>query len=454
MSALTAIDNPALVAMASFVLEDGRRWGEAAQPWQWADAAAILDECGVPYHYLTRPRGGSKTSDVAAAILAVMLVQAPRGARLYALAADRDQGALLLSAMREFISRTRFLQDALEVTAYRVVARDRDVVLEILAADASGTWGLTPYFLAIDEIAQWAQTPRSFELFDALRTATVKRRARLVVITTAGEPTHFANAVREHARIDPLWRLHEVPGPVPWLPEELLEEQRRALPESTFRRLHLNQWAESEDRLATVEQLRQLVTHESPLAPRRDTSYVIGLDIGLVNDLTAAALCHREPAEDGGARPARVVVDHVQVWSGSRERPVQLMDVRDWLIDTARRYHDVQIVTDPYQAAAMTQELWQTYSIRAHDYFFNQASVGRLASTLVLAIRNRALALPNDEALLDELARVRLKEPSPNTYRLDHDRGEHDGRAIAIALAAEHLLARAASPGPRLRWLV
>ena len=48
MSALATVDNPALVAMASFVLEDGRRWGEAAQPWQWADAAAILDESGVP----------------------------------------------------------------------------------------------------------------------------------------------------------------------------------------------------------------------------------------------------------------------------------------------------------------------------------------------------------------------------------------------------------------------
>jgi hypothetical protein len=70
-------------------------------------------------------------------------------------------------------------------------------------------------------------------------------------------------------------------------------------------------------------------------------------------------------------------------------------------------------------------------------------SVGRLASTLHLLLRNRRLALPDDPELLEELANVRLRETSPGVLRMDHDPSRHDDRAIALALAAHRLLERA-----------
>jgi hypothetical protein len=71
---------------------------------------------------------------------------------------------------------------------------------------------------------------------------------------------------------------------------------------------------------------------------------------------------------------------------------------------------------------------------------FSASSVGRLASTLHLALRNRALALPDDDALISELANLRLKETSPGVVRLDHDGSGHDDRAVALALCVHHLL--------------
>ena len=66
-------------------------------------------------------------------------------------------------------------------------------------------------------------------------------------------------------------------------------------------------------------------------------------------------------------------------------------------------------------------------------------------------IRDRALELPDDPELLDELANVRLRETLPGVYRLDHDQGSHDDRAISLALGAEHLLAnRAPSFAPEV----
>jgi phage FluMu gp28-like protein len=84
--------------------------------------------------------------------------------------------------------------------------------------------------------------------------------------------------------------------------------------------------------------------------------------------------------------------------------------------------------------------------IRVSEFTFSSASVGRLASTLHLLLRNRALSLPDDSELIDELANVRLRETSPGVLRMDHDTGRHDDRAIALALAAQGLLARSQVP--------
>jgi hypothetical protein len=237
-------ESAALDLMYALVLEDGRRWGEAAAGFQRADAAAVLDASSpTPYHYLTRSRGGSKTADLAGMAIAAMLAQLPRGARLYGLAADRDQGRLLLDSISGYSARTPELKNALRVDSFRVTAPRSGSVLEVLAADAPGAWGLRPAFLIVDEIAQWATTDGPRRLWEATSSAVAKvRDARLVVLTSAGDPAHWAHGVLEHAVADPLWRVQEVRGPAPWLDEERLAEQRRRLPESSYRRLFLNEW--------------------------------------------------------------------------------------------------------------------------------------------------------------------------------------------------------------------
>jgi hypothetical protein len=77
---------------------------------------------------------------------------------------------------------------------------------------------------------------------------------------------------------------------------------------------------------------------------------------------------------------------------------------------------------------------------RVVEYSFTAASVGRLAVGLHNALRNRALVLPDDPDLIDELSNVRIKETSPNTYRLDDDQDQHDDRAISLALCIQHPL--------------
>jgi phage terminase large subunit-like protein len=464
------------------VLEDGRRWGEAAFDWQWVDARAVLDQGSqTPYHFLTRGRGSSKTADLAGIAVAAMLDQAPAGSRLYGLAADRDQGRLLLDSIQGYAARTPMLQGALDVQTYRAVAVRTGTMLEVLAADAPGAWGLRPWLVIVDELAQWPSTPSVRNLWEAVTSAVAKRAdARLAVLTSAGDPAHWSAKVLEHARADPLWRVHEVPGPAPWLDVARLEEQRRRLPESSYRRLFLNEWTSAEDRLASVDDLRACVVLDGPLAAQERFRYAIGLDVGLKRDRTVAVVAHPEPLHGGASggppsepecvvedftvhssglrtwtrrrkdRPPgqeapvtghRIVLDRIEVWQGSRLLPVRLQEVEDWIAQASLSYGRARLVFDPYQAVGLAQRL-RARGVQAEEFTFSQSSVGRLASTLHLLIRNRALALPGDEELLDELANIRLRETSPGVVRLDHDPDRHDDRAVALALVAQHLLQR------------
>jgi phage terminase large subunit-like protein len=411
-------------------IEDGRSWLDAAYPFQREDALAVL-EGERPYSFLTRARGASKTCDLAAVALALLLT-AERRERAYWLAADQEQGRLAVDAVVGYCDRTPTLRDALTVTASAVEAKATGARLDVLAADAASSWGLRPAAVFVDELTMWQDARGQRQLWEAVSSACAKRAdARLVVLCTAGDPAHFSRRILDHALTSPLWRVNEVPGPCPWMTADRLAEQRARLLPSTSARLFENLWTASEDRLASPEELRECVTLDGSLEPDPARRYLIGLDVGLKRDRTVAAVAHREDR--------RVVLDRMAVWQGSRLRPVKLEAVEEWLIEASARYNRARVVLDPWQAVGTLQRL-KAKGVRADEHPFTPQSVGRLAASLFNAIRDRALALPADEDLLDELAHVRLRESSPGVFRLDHDAGRHDDRAIALGLVVIELL--------------
>ena len=416
--------------LSRLVIEDGRRWIEAAEDFQLADALAVL-EGERPYQFLTRARGGSKTTDLAAVAMSDLLTLTVAD-RLYWIGADSDQGALALDAIAGFAARSDWIGSRIEIQNRRVVVTATGATLDILAADAAGAWGLRPRAIYADELSQWADTAAPRRLWEALSTAVAKRSdAKLVALTTAGDPSHFSAKILDHAKTSPLWRVNEVPGPSPWANQARLEEQKARLTESAFARLFLNRWTAAEDRLTSLEAVRECVGHEGPLDYNRAHDYVIGLDIGLKRDRTVAALAHKEGS--------RIVLDRIEAWKGSRLRPVRIEDIEAWILQTSESYDRARIVADPWQSIGLLQRL-KTKGLRADEFAFSQSSVGRLASALYGLLRDRTLSIPDDPELIEELAHVRLIEKSPGVFRMDHDPGRHDDRAVALALAATSLL--------------
>lgn len=276
-----AADVEALHLVSALVLESGARWGEVATRDQLDDMAALLDPAAPPYAFWTRARGYSKTSDVAAAAIAMLLRVLPAGSFAYVCAADRDQGRLCIDSLRGFALRTPEIAGALTIDAFKVTAANGST-LEVLAADAATSWGVRPSFLGIDEITVWASTSGPRQLYESVTSAMAKvPGSRMVICSSAGSPEHWSHRILEHAYADPLWRVKELRGPAPWADSARLAEQKRRLPASSYARLFENVWTAAEDRLSSLDDIRACVSLDGPQPPVEGRCYTVGVDLGL-----------------------------------------------------------------------------------------------------------------------------------------------------------------------------
>ncbi len=438
-----------LALLAGLVLDDGCRWGECATPLQLADASAVLRPgFGPRRHWIGRPRGFAKTSDLGAFSLAALLsgIVTP-GHPAYAAAADRQQASLLLASLALCARRTPGVAEAVEIQTWRAIVRATGATLDVLAADSSGSYGLRPSWCVLDELCAWPDAKGAKTFYEALATSWPKvRDSTAVIISTAGSPGHWSHAVYENAEREPsIWRVSETHEPAPWIDPAMIEAERRSLSESAFNRLWENRWATGDDALVTAADLDAAAVLDGPLGPVHGCTYVTALDVGLVNDRTVVVVAHAQRSPDG---PTTVVLDRIWRWQGTKAHPVDLGAVEATLVEALRNYPGA-VVCDPYQAAQMTQRL-KARGVPVRTFDFTTKSVGRLAATMLQLLRARRLLLPRDPELLDELAEVRIVENAAGVPRLDHLAGHHDDQTVAIALAAQRLVERPTGSWGRL----
>src|ERR1700683_1901867 len=106
--------------LSALVLEDGQRWGAVAADFQREDAEAIFNPEGPPWHFITRPRSGSKSTDAAGGALKWLACETPAGARAYIVAVDEDQAALDVDAASGCVNRTPALRSVVDVQALKI----------------------------------------------------------------------------------------------------------------------------------------------------------------------------------------------------------------------------------------------------------------------------------------------------------------------------------------------
>lgn len=435
MTTTSRTDPPALELLAALPLEEGTRWGARAKAFQLIDAKAILSDEGPRRHFQLRGRGMSKTTDVAAVVLVLLLTEAPAGSTSHVYAADEEQAELTLSAMRGFIERAQ-LGAQLRVAALSVTNTATGATVTVETSDGSSAFGKRPWLQVVDELAVWPDTSNARTLWSAIVSAVPKvPGSRLIVITTAGSPTGIGARVWAEAETSPHWRTSKSPGPAPWWSDDDIEATRASLSASEWRRLILCEFAEGDDALTSPEDVEAAIRSGSAVLPKRaGVEYVAALDVGTRRDLTALVVGHSEQREAGRV----VVIDRVLSWRPSDHGGrVDLAEVEAATLRVCREY-GAKLRFDRMQAEQLTSNLARE-GVRTEEYVFSSAGANRLARGLWGCLRDRALELPDDDEVREEFLAVRLVETGPGTVKLQNPPGSHDDIVVAVGMVVADL---------------
>lgn len=442
MTTKSRTDPTALDLLAALPLEDGTLWGERAETFQLDDARAVLDSDGARRHYLLRGRGMSKTTDVAALVLVLLLTEAPAGSSSHIYAADEEQAELTLDAMRGFITRAQ-LGAQLRVAASSVTNTATGATVTVETSDGASAFGKRPWLQVVDELAVWANTSNARTLWSAIVSAVPKvPGSRLVVITTAGSPSGIGAKVWAEAEQSAHWHTSRHPGPAPWWSADDIEATRAALSASEWRRLILCEFAEGDDALTSPEDVEAAIRPGSAvLPPRRGVDYVAALDVGTRRDLTALVIGHAEERDAGRV----VVIDRVMYWRPSDHGGrIDLAEVEASALRICREY-GAKLRFDRMQAEQLTANL-ERHGVKCEEFVFSASGANQIARSLWGALRDRALELPDDQELREEFLTVRLVETGPSTVKLQNPVGHHDDIVTAVGIVVTDLLSRPA-PG-------
>lgn len=380
-------------------------------------------------------RGHNKSSEEAW-IAAYLLGFSRRAIDGRILAADRDQGRLILDAVRDIVR----LNPWIPVTITRDEITGPAGKIVVLPFDAASSMGLRCNVYILDEIVHWKRQKEWIALMTGMRKVSP---TLLCVLTNAGLLGSWQHDAFRSAQSSPDWRVFYERGTLAsWLSPEGLANDRAMVTESEARRLYDNEWidpSEEHDYLRR-DDVAACVDDSLIYRLRKQhgvSNYVAAVDYGPRRDRTACVVLHH----DGN----RYVIDRLDVWQGSPDEPVPITRVESWLDDVNKSFNPVAIVIDPYQMESTIQKL----SLRGLPVEPWSARGGRGCAVLAQVLRNAVIHrrlswYPSagdiaGDSLVDELSSLRVVQKSYG-YRFDHEHSKHDDRAVAIAMALSRSL--------------
>lgn len=284
-------------------LDTGALW--ILEPFQEQFVRDLFE--GRPENWLIVPEGNAKTTLIAG--LALYHLQHQVDAKIAVAASARDQAELTYEQAEGFVERAQ--DDGIEAFRHfemhpgyrRIEYPPTRAKLQIKAADANTGDGIIPTLCLIDELHRH----RDLKLYRTWAGKLEKRKAQLIVISTAGEPGSEFEQTRERIRQD----------------TQAVVKRSTCFVRAATRRVVLHEYAVPED--GDVEDVR-LVKKANPLkaitiASLRDKLAAPGMTLTHWQRLTcniatrsdAAAITEAEWAR---ARTTQAIPDGERIWLG------------------------------------------------------------------------------------------------------------------------------------------
>jgi hypothetical protein len=371
-------------------------------------------------------------------------------------ASDLEQSRLFtfLSACR-FVRRNKWLSKHVRILKGELVYTEavtdprtggrhhHDHVMRVVAArDPKSLEGGRQTLTIVDE----AHTA-TYDTVAALARSPARTYSRVVYLSYAGRRVDAVAGnvlwdvlARARAGTDPHLCLIERAGEgcwreCPWITERFIAQQRRqwAHVPSVFSRYYLNQWASGDEgSFLTADEIRDALdqAHVEPRAPVPGATYGLGLDLGLTHDLTGLVLSHAAP--DG-----RLVVDMVRHWRGTRQQPVDLLDVETTVAALARTFR-AALHVDQWQGALLMQRLQRQGIPRVTAHTLESSKLDAYASLVKGLFSARQVRVPPDPELILQLETIQGEELTRrDRIRFTSAPGQHDDLIAALCLSTE-----------------
>lgn len=276
---------------------------------------------------ISRGRKNAKTTETALLMLLFLCgPEARPNSQLFSAAQSRDQASVLFALAAKMIRMSPDLHSVVTVrdTAKQLYCAELGTLYRALSADASTAFGLSPVFIAHDELGQ-VKGPTS-TLYEALETATAAQENPLSVIISTQAPTDadLLSTLIDDARsgADPrtVLRLDTAPDELETFSEDAIRAANPAFDVFMNKAEVLAMMADASRMPSRQPEFENLVLNRrvesaSPFVSRklwdacagdpgdlRDVPVYAGLDLSSTSDLTAFVMIGRR---DGvwGVRP-------------------------------------------------------------------------------------------------------------------------------------------------------
>lgn len=433
---------------------DPKPFGQVAEWWQRQllrpKVPAFEYLAGLTYNY-TGPlsffdvlaRGHDKSS-LEGRIATWLLLASRRIVHGYIIAADRDQGRLILQAMEDELRLNSWV--ARLITVQRNVVKGPAGEVEVLPADAASAYGLRGNLFICDEVTHW----KNRKMWNAIISGRQKvTPSILCVLSNAGLQGSWQHEAFRKARANELtkgrWATFYKEGFLAgWVNKAELADMMEQLPPSEADRLYGNKWidpAADKDYLRRPEVaacLDDTLFYRLAGDPRVG-NYIATLDYGPKKDRTVLCVMHLDESRT-------VVIDRMDVLTGD----VKVERVEALVQEVERLFHPKLWVCDPYQMLGTIEWMEDKLHLRVERWAARGGSANfEMAQTLRSFVvggqvrwypgcgrtetPDKVSGEPVVETLGDELCGLVTKK-MPYGYRFDHENQKHDDRAVALAM--------------------
>lgn len=465
-----------------------------AELWQWdramRSAPAVDHLCGIIDDY-DGPRsfweeyhkGSDKTHEDARQLLFI-LGWAKRALNCYVCAGSEDQAALITTAMKGVCRDNPWIADRVDVSALGARGRSGST-LTVLPKNAHTGQGIFPDYVVASEVTHWLHDSGYALWMFILESVNKRPHCVLKVETNAGLKGGWQWQERERIRIDTenrhktgqrqFWSYYSAPVGLPlpsWMDQEKIDHDSQGLTPGERDRLYRNRWVDPGEEHGYLTEQESLLCRDNSLteASRGDKfiEHWAVIDYGGVWDRCALTVLHCVPGTD------RAIVDRLDCWQGSHSDRIAIdydefrpneRSVEAWLITVLKNFRLGGLVLDPHQLEGLAIKYERRgVNVIRFEYRAGKANY-RIAQILKTSVQNRKVSwspraglLPHeyvdngrlrrieDRTLEQELAML-VTKPTQWGYRIDHESGRHDDRAVTIGMGLLYVLPNALPAG-------